>query len=600
MTARYAIGIDLGTTNCVFAYCELAAEEPVIELLPLPQLVAPGTVEARTSLPSFLYLADQEEADQGHLRLPWIDNRDYAVGVLARDRSADRADQTVSAAKSWLCHSRVDRHAELLPWQSEPEKQRVSPVEATRRYLLHLIEAWEHAHPDAPFVQQQVVLTVPASFDPSARELTREAAIAAGFPDEMMLFEEPQAAVYAWLHDARDEWRKQLQLGDRLLVVDVGGGTTDLSLIEVDEESGDLVLQRQAVGQHLLVGGDNMDLLLAHIAAGEFQEQGVSLDPWQSVALWHQCRAAKETLLSHDGPQTQNLTIRGRGRKLIGGAVSVEMQLESVQQALLDGFFPLCDLGEKPHRQRSSGFQEIGLPFESDTAITRHVAAFLSQQTETEEDVRPTHILFNGGVFRADVIRERVMQQLQQWFKKGTIPVNLEGPQALDNNVSRGAAFYGWSKSNGSVRIRGGAPQAYYVGIETAGLAIPGAPRPLHALCVVPCGMEEGTEIDVPSKEIGLVVGESAEFRFFGSPARKTDQAGDVLQRWTSDELTETAPLATTLPADESSEDTFVPVRFQSRLTELGMLELWCVSTHSDARWKLEFSIRDQPDTTSE
>ena len=594
MTARYAIGIDLGTTNSVLAYCDLEADDAQVELLEIPQLVAAGTVENRTSLPSFLYLAGEKEAGKGHMKLPWVDKRDYAVGELARRQSADMPDRTVNAAKSWLCHERVDRHDAILPWQAPDSVDRVSPVEASRRYILHLIEAWEHQFPSAPIFQQHVVLTVPASFGPSARELTREAAIEAGLPEDVILFEEPQAAVYAWLLESHDDWREKVKVGDRLLVVDIGGGTTDLTLIEVNDDEGDLVLQRKAVGNHLLVGGDNMDLMLAHSAATRFQEQGLTLDPWQSVALWHQCRSAKESLLDEDGSETQTLSVAGRGSRLIGGSVSIEIDRESVRDSLLDGFFPLCKLDDAPQKQRASGFQEIGLPFESDTAITRHIAEFLRMQADDDQTaVQPTQILFNGGVFRAASVRRRVMDQMEKWFKKTARPVDLEASNSLDFSVARGAAFYAWSKTNGSVRIRGGAARSYYVGIETAGLAIPGTPRPLNALCVVPFGMEEGTELDVPSSEFGLVVGEPARFRFFGSTNRKDDEPGVLLTRWSSEELVEMAPLEASLPADNEEADSFVPVQFQARITELGMLELWCASTRSDSRWKLEFSVRE-------
>jgi hypothetical protein len=456
-----------------------------------------------------------------------------------------------------------------------------------------MIAAWEAAHPDAPVAEQVVVLTVPASFDASARELTREAALAAGLPSDLILLEEPQAAVYAWLAATGDRWRRRLSLGDTLLVCDVGGGTTDLTLVGAAEEQGELVLRRIAVGNHLLVGGDNMDLALAHYVAGRFAEKGVQLDPWQSVALWHSCRAAKETLLAPAGPETHNVSVLGRGRKLIGGTVSVPVERQSVSDLLVDGFFPRCQPTDRPRRQRISGFREMGLPFESDTAVTRHVAAFLQAHGTADEPARPTHVLFNGGVFKADVLRQRLLDVMGEWFGGPAAPRLLEGEHDLDHAVARGAAYYGWTKQRGGMRIRGGTARGYYVGIETAGLAVPGAARPLRALCVVPIGMEEGTETDVPSDEIGLVVGEPAHFRFFSSSVRKHDRPGDVLATWTPDELEETDSLEAALPPDESIDEHYVPVRFQARITELGVLELWCVSTTSPKRWKLEFSVRE-------
>ena len=602
MSASHVIGIDLGTTNSVLAYAPLGVEHPQVELLPIPQLVAPGVVESRTSLPSFLYLAPEHEAKGKVFDLPWGKVSSIVVGEFARRQSAENPERTVVGAKSWLAHSKVDRHQPILPWQAPAEVPKVSPVTASRRYLEHMIAAWEHAHPEAPIAEQVVVLTVPASFDAAARELTREAALAAGLPASLILLEEPQAAVYAWLTAAGDRWRRNLKVGETLLVCDVGGGTTDLTLVGVDQEGGELMLRRIAVGEHLLVGGDNMDLALAHYVAGKFGEKGVKLDPWQSVSLWHQCRTAKETLLVEGGPKKHPLSVLGRGSKLIGGTVKVEIERERAAELLLEGFFPKCQVTDRPDRRRASGFQEIGLPFESDAAVTRHLAAFLTAHGKAGEPIRPTHILFNGGVFKADAFRARLLEVLTDWagpvgnalrgVPAAGAPAVLAGEHDLDHAVARGAAYYGWAKQHGGVRIRGGTARSYYVGIETSGLAIPGAPRPLRALCVVPFGMEEGTAIDVPSGEFGLVVGEPATFRFFSSAVRKQDKPGDLLPSWTDEELSETDSLEAMLPRDDTIEDDFVPVRFHSQLTELGVFELWCQSTKSANRWKLEFSVR--------
>lgn len=595
MDTKYVIGIDLGTTNSVLAYTPLDAESPEIRLLPIPQLVAAATLESRTLLPSFAYLAHPREATGGALDVPWAVDREFAVGEYARRQAAEVPDRTVGAAKSWLGHSGVDRHQPILPWNAPEEVPKISPVTAARHYLEHLIGAWNTAMPDAPIHRQRVVLTVPASFDASARELTHEAAMAAGLPEDLVLLEEPQAAVYCWLASMGERWRRALTLGDTLLVCDVGGGTTDLTLVSVAEEGGELALVRRAVGNHLLVGGDNMDLALAYHVAGRLAERGTKLDPWQSVALWHACRNAKESLLAPDGPDTHTVSVLGRGSKLIGGTVSLEVERQAVAELLVDGFFPRCALADRPSRARVSGFREIGLPFESDTAVTRHLAAFLQSHGDAGEPVRPTHVLFNGGVFRADALRARLLEVLGAWFDSAdAAPQMLEGTHDLDHAAARGAAYYGWTKQTGGVRIRGGTAHAYYLGIETAGLAIPGAPRPLRALCVVPAGMEEGSAVDVPSAEIGLVVGESAQFRFFRSSVRKQDRPGDVLDRWTEDELVETDPLEATLPADESIDEPCVPVTLQSRVTELGVFELWCVAEPLNRRWKLEFSVREE------
>jgi len=593
MAARYVLGIDLGTTNSVVAFASLDAEKPAVELLPIPQLVGHGTVETRTGLPSFLYLATEQESRSGAYDLPWKSGQDFAVGEVARRQSAEIPQRTIGQAKSWLCHSRVDRHHKILPWNAPGEVSKISPVTASRRFLEHLVSVWEQAYPEAPAAEQLVVLTVPASFDASARELTREAALAAGLPENLILLEEPQAAVYAWLSQMGDRWRKSLKLGDRLLVCDVGGGTTDFTLVAVEQERGDLTLERMAVGNHLLVGGDNMDLALAHHVAGLFAAKGIQLDPWQSVSLWHSCRAAKEALLAPDGPKKHPISVLGRGSKLIGGTVSVDVDRKSVSELLLGGFLPECELSAKPARQRVSGFQEIGLPYESDTAVTKHLAAFLQAHGEGGIPVRPTHLLLNGGVFKSEALTARLRDVLTGWFGKEAAPKPLEGVPDLDHSVAKGAAAYGWSKQRGGVRIRGGTARSYYVGIETSGLAIPGAPRPLRALCVVPLGMEEGTETDVPSQEIGLVVGEPATFRFFKSATRKEDQPGALLPSVNPDELVETDPMTAALPPEDGIDEPYVPVRFQSKITELGLFELWCVSTRSSGRWKLEFSVRE-------
>jgi molecular chaperone DnaK (HSP70) len=591
--ATYAIGIDLGTTNSVLAYARLDAEEPEVHVLPIPQLVAPATVESRFALPSFLYLGSEHEADSGNYDLPWQPAGRDAVGELARKQAAETPTRTVAAAKSWLCHHGVDRHQPILPWGAPDDVPKVSPIETSQRYMAHLVAAWQHAFPDAPITAQRVVLTVPASFDASARELTREAALAAGLPEDVVLLEEPQAALYAWLVEQGERWRRHLGVDDTLLVCDVGGGTTDFTLIGVGETDGTLALQRLAVGTHTLIGGDNMDLTLAHFVSHAFAEKDVQLDAWQSVALWHACREAKEVLLAPNSPKKHPVTVLGRGRRLVGGTVKVEVEREAAQSLLLDGFFPMCEAHDRPARQRLSGFRELGLPYEADVAVTRHLAHFLSLHGQDGQPAQVTHVLFNGGVFKAAIFRTRLMEMLQQWYGEATPPQVLEGTADLDYATARGAAYYALVQEGRGVRIRGGTARSYYVGIETAGLAIPGASRPLKALCVVPFGMEEGTEIMVPSAAIGLVVGEPCRFRFFSSAVRKEDKPGEVLERWSEEELRETDALEATLATAKEAEEGYVPVRFASRITELGMFELWCVSTLSDQRWKLEFSVRE-------
>lgn len=643
--AQYSIGIDLGTTNSVVAFAEIASKTdprvdvrrgdvsrrdavPEIQILPIPQIVGPGQVESRDSLPSFLYLARPNEVEalridaskvaSGECPTSFPDPSDGVVGVYARGQAADNPQRVVVAAKSWLCHGKIGRTDPVLPWESsggspigsshESEIKKVSALDCTRLYLQHLIAAWHAAFPDAPIDQQQVVLTVPASFDPAARDLTRQAAMEAGLSENFVLLEEPQAAVYRYLASTAGSWRDAMARGDTLLVVDVGGGTTDLTLVGVEagegEHEGELHLSRQAVGKHLLVGGDNMDLTLAFHAAEKFREQGHDLDPWQSTSLWHSCRDAKERLLQADGPEKHSVSVLGRGSSLIGGTITVEIERSTASEMIVGGFFPPASLSDRPEVNVQSGFQDIGLPYESDPAITKQVAAFLSDHLSADENGnKVTHLLLNGGVFRSEAIRESIESTIGGWFDES--PRTLTTTTAnLDTSVAIGAAYYGYTKSTGGVRIRGGTAKSFYIGIETAGMAIPGAPRPLRAVCVAPQGMEEGTQTDVPGEQVGVIVGTPARFRFFSSTTRPSDDPGTRLDRWSPNDLQEGEPIELTLEMQASGEPTsgtdskpsdrrFVPVRFESRVTELGMFELWCHGVESDQRWKLEFNARD-------
>ena len=607
MTANYSIGIDLGTTNTVVAYTPLSGESEVRRLL-IPQLTARSQSEYLPSLPSFVYLSTVDE-DSEALSIASVleggaynpaDNvaaERFVVGEFARRAAAENPDRVVAAAKSWLSHAGVDRQAAILPWTDDPDVLRISPLQASRLILEHIVAAWNAAFPDDPLQSQKVVLTVPASFDMAARELTLQAAFEAGLPHDLVPLEEPQAAVYNWIDRTGDRWRRQLAAGDQILVVDVGGGTTDLAVVRVEEEAGELQLSRVAVGDHLLVGGDNMDLALAHHASEAFARDGHKLNPWQSISLWHAARTAKETLLSGGKREEYSLTVLGRGSRLIGSSVSTSLTAAEVERVLVDGFFPLCRLGDRPDRGYSSGFQEIGLPFEQDTAITRHVAAFVADHCGDPASGSngtgrpPNKLLFNGGVFKSAALRSRMLEVYAGFDADTQVAVLGEG-EDLDAAVACGAAYYGRSKYCGGLRIRGGTSRSYYVGIETAGLAVPGRPRPLSALCVVPKGMEEGTETDVPSRDIGLLTNREVSFRFFAANNRGDDRPGLILKRWDEDELVETSPMTTSLDAGGGDAAHVVPVRFFARITELGTLELWCISQQSDSRWKLELDVR--------
>ena len=608
MDSQFIIGIDLGTTNSAMARSRIedAGDGNGIELVDIPQLVNPNEVAERALLPSFLYIPLDLDFPKGSLQLPWDADPKFVIGELARKRGTESPLRLVASAKSWLSYAAVNRSAPILPWQAPEDVAKLSPVDASSQYLSYLRTVWDSSHPEQPLSAQDVLLTVPASFDEEARELTLRAAQQASL-QHVTLLEEPQAAFYAWLAAQGDAWRKRIKVGDLILVCDVGGGTTDFSLITVSEENGELALKRVAVGDHILLGGDNMDLALARLLQQRLQDDGHQVDTHHLLGLWHQSRIAKEFLFEHPQKQKHDITLLGKGRKLVGGTIKTELMREDVDRVLLEGFFPNVQSDEAPLRHRRIGFQELGLPYAADPAVTKHLARFLSQQVQNSPEAAnirrgrnglacPTHILFNGGVMKAAALRSRVVEVLNQWLAEegfeglGAAQV-LDSPD-LDHAVARGAAYYGRARRGQGVRIRSGAPRTYYVGIESAMPSVPGMEAPLKALCVVPFGMEEGTEAQVPGREFGLVVGEPAEFRFLSSTVRKQDHVGDVLESWGA-EIEEISPLEVTLNVD-GAQGAVLPVRLESRVTEIGTLELWCVSRDSKQRWKLELNIRDQ------
>ena len=607
--SRYVVGIDLGTTNCAVAYFDTGAgEDAAIQHLQIPQVVQPGVVETRPLLPSFLYLPGPGEQPAGALDVPWAAKRDFCVGEFARIFGSQVPTRLVASAKSWLSHPGVDRKQPILPWKAPENARRLSPVEASTYYLKYLVDAWNHQVAkdvaDHRLENQEIILTVPASFDAVARELTVEAARAAGL-EKITLLEEPQAAFYAWIDASHESWRDQVEVGDVVLVCDIGGGTTDLSLIAVSEEAGQLVLTRVAVGDHILLGGDNMDLALANHAAAAFAAKGTKLDPGQMHMLWHSCRLAKETLFAHSPKgrtedSTAPVTVLGRGSRVIGGTIKGELSRSEGEKTLVEGFFPSCPRDAMPQRQRTVGLQEIALPYAADPAVTKHLAQFLTRHDEVlaqktskrkKKTTQPAAVLFNGGVFKAGPLRQRLTEVLGAWINPKSGVRELAGTD-LDRAVATGAAYYGLVRRGQGIRIRGGTARSYYVGIEIALPAVPGAAPPLKALCVVPFGMEEGTETDVPGQEFGLVVGEPAEFRFLGSTQRRGDTVGLLVEDW-QPEIEELAPMAMTLEAP-GKEGRTVPVRLHSKVTEVGTLELWCYSRDGKDKWKLEFNVREQ------
>jgi len=609
--ARFAVGIDLGTTHCVLAAVDLAAsdgDEVADWIETVPQLTAPGAVEELPLLPSFLYLPHPDELRPEDRTLPWGEQPPFVVGELARNLGGRTPIRLVASAKSWLCHPGVDRRAAILPVEAPEEVQRVSPLQASMRYLEHLRVAWDQRRPDAPLAEQDVVLTVPASFDPAARELTAEAAAAVGL-DHLVLLEEPQAALYHWILAARGEWRKQVRVGDIILVVDLGGGTADFSLIAVTERDGSLELVRVAVGDHILLGGDNMDLALAHAVRAKLAGQGTQLDPWQLQGLTHGCRHAKEVLLSDASVESVPVVVPSRGSKLIGGTLRTELTRDEVGRTLMEGFFPVVEAAARPASRARAALTKLGLPYAQDAAMTRHLAAFLGRQVDATRDLagfesglperasflHPTAVLFNGGVFKGRPLLDRTLEVLNGWLAaEGAPPVRLLEGADLDLAVARGAAYYGYVRRGRGVRIRGGAAKAYYVGVESAMPAVPGVEPPIEALCIAPFGMEEGTQAELPPQEVGLVVGEPVRFRFFGSSVRRADQVGTVLDEWTAEEIEELEEIEANLPAEDRQPGEVVPVRLHAAVTEVGTLRLEAVSRTGAETWKVEFDVRGE------
>ena len=609
MPPRYVIGIDLGTTNCALAVVDTAVgDEAVPEVQNIPQLVAPGEVRDSSLLPSFLFVPGPNDFPAGSTSLPWEPNPPFVVGELARRRGAENPSRLVSSAKSWLSHPRVDRTSAILPHGAGPEVAKLSPVTASAAYLRHLGAMWASVHGGerGPLSAQDVLVTVPASFDEAARELTLRAARDAGLGD-VRLLEEPQAAFYAWLAHAGGSWRNHVHVGDLILVVDVGGGTTDFTLIAVTEDGGSLALTRVAVGDHILLGGDNMDLALARRVQQRLEDGGQRIDRWQLQQLWQQCRPAKEQLFADPTLDACPVTVLGRGARLVASTMTADLTRADLEEVVIEGFVPKVTANERPQRQRHLGLQELGLPYAADAGITRHLARFLGELASdaAEGAVRlrrgasglaaPTHVLFNGGVMKAAPLRTRLTETLNQWLvADGFEPLGASAildSADLDRAVALGAAHYGVARRGRGIRIRSGAPRTYYVGIESAMPSVPGFDAPVRALCLVPFGMEEGTDAPISEREFGLIVGEPAEFRFLSSSVRKQDAVGDLVDEY-GDEIEELTPLTVTLerPGHDGS---VVPVCLESRVTEVGTLELWLAERGGEGRWKLEWNIRE-------
>ncbi len=603
--ARYMVGLDLGTSNCAVAWAELArgAEAPVVDFV-IPQLQRPGEVAARPLLPSCVYLPGAHELPPESMRLPWGEAPDGIVGEFARWQGARVPGRLVASAKSWLCHPGVDRSAPILPWGAPADVNKISPVHASALLLAHMVQAWNAAHPDAPLAAQDVIITVPASFDEVARALTVTAARQAGL-EHFTLVEEPQAAFYDFTARHRRSVGEVLQDIRLVLVVDVGGGTTDFTLVQVGVSPEGPALRRLAVGEHLMLGGDNMDAALSRKAEERMLAGGRKLSAVQWTQLVQASRAAKEALLSEEGPAHYNLSVAGEGSRLIGGALSAQLTHAEAEQTILDGFLPACRPDDLPRRVARVALQELGLPYAQDPAITRHLAAFLRAHApagfaalgEPQPSARPASalprpdaILLNGGVFNSRKIAARLVQVISGWWPEAP-PVHVLAHDSLDLAVARGAAYYGLVRRGLGRRIGGGTAHAFYVGLEKAGSDGP------VALCVVPRGQEEGETVDLGGRVFHLTLGRPVQFPLFSSTSDRLERSGDIVP--VSEDMHPLPPIHTLLKGAGGKTGN-VPVHLRASLTEIGTLELWCVADTSPEQWRLEFELRGAASPSAE
>jgi molecular chaperone DnaK (HSP70) len=609
--SHYLIGIDLGTTNCAVAYVDThGRERPTADIrnFPVPQLVAPGETAPRAMLPSFLYLPGEHELPPGAARLPWSEAPGAIVGEFARFQGAKVPARSVSSAKSWLCHPGIDREADILPWGSPPEITKISPVEASAAYLRHIRDAWNDKfardNESMRLEQQEVVLTVPASFDEAARELTLEAARRAQI-SSVTLLEEPQAAFYCWIVSHQDRWQKEVRAGELILVCDIGGGTSDFSLITVIESPTGPGFRRVAVGDHLMLGGDNIDLALAHHV--EKKLGGARLDSEQWSALRSACRTAKEKLLGEEqaGLERWPVTIAGRGSKLIGGSLQAELTRQEVETIAVDGFFPAVRSGEEPDRGSKTGMQEFGLPFVADPAVPKHLSQFLRRHRADagaahralpgaldgagaiDRPARPDAILFNGGALTPESVRRRIVDVITSWF--ADLPGPAYAPRVLTNisldlAVAQGAAYYGVVRRGEGIRIGGGTARSFYVGLETSA-----AEKPW--LCVVPRDSQEGEEIAIAGHDFDLLMGQPVVFPLASSSVRADDKPGDLV-RADPDSIRELPPLQSLMRVSRKAKAERAPVSLAARVTEVGTIELWCQSRTDARRWRLQIQLR--------
>jgi molecular chaperone DnaK (HSP70) len=590
---RYIIGIDLGTTNISVAFVDTEVSASQIKDFAIKQLITPGETDSLKLFPSFYYDVAESEFTESTLKLPWDTSANkYITGIFAREHGSKVPGRLVSSAKSWLSHAGVDRTAPLLPWHAAEDVEKISPVTASSKYLLYIRDAWNYKYPEFLFEEQDIIITVPASFDEVARELTVEAAAQAGIK-RLVLLEEPQAAFYAWIQLNLKEWRNKVQPGQTILICDIGGGTTDFTMIQVRGNSdGSVQFYRIAVGDHLILGGDNIDLALAYHVE-QIKLKGTKLSPRQFGTLVGVCRKAKEILLGDQSPEKYTITIPGSGSSLIGGSIQVELDRTEVEKVLIDGFFPFTDLSAQPSR-RQSGFQEFGLPYAADAAVTRYLASFLTShrdiaaqfsQHKSGDQSRPDIVLFNGGVLASSKIRHRIIDVLKSWYSTAESPWD---PIVFENDspelaVSRGAAYYGLVRRGGGVRINAGLARSYYIGVETD--------KGMRAFCLAPAGLQEGEHVDLKDRYFDLLIRQPVEFPLFVSSRRTTDKPGDLVEPDPL-EMYSLPPIRTVLRSGRKLEADTAKVILNVKLTEIGTLDLWCSEVGGNREWKLQFDVR--------
>ncbi|MFW6169739.1 MAG: Hsp70 family protein, partial [Planctomycetota bacterium] len=622
--ARFVVGIDLGTTNSAVAYVDTRQPSWEVSSFRVPQLISPGVIEQRDALPSFHYQPVASEAADGLLKLTWqTEYSDGVVGVYAREQGGKAPGRLIASAKSWLCHSGINRLADVLPWQGAADVDRLSPVEASARILRHIHDAWNARFPDSPLAEQDIILTLPASFDEIARELTVEAAAEAGL-SRVVLLEEPQAAFYSWVYRHRDDWHQRLQAGQTILVCDIGGGTSDFTLIRVradsslpeaersgarDGSGGRVQFHRIAVGDHLILGGDNLDLALARHLEHELTG-GERLASHQWDVLVQACRRVKEELLDPEAPEQLTVNLPGSGARLIAGGLQVQVRRDEVRRLLVEGFLPRVALDDKPMAWQS-GFQEFGLPYAADPAITKYLASFLrahrfdevddkaddeadaQQERDPDAGLRPDVLLFNGGFFESPLLRERLVSCVASWFRRD--PEDSWTPRLLDYGrldlaVAYGAAYYGMVRRGEGVRIVANLARGYYIGVES---------DPPAAICLVPGNAKPGEDIVLEDRTFHLLISEPAEFPLWISSTRLTDKPGQLVPI-DREQMTPLPPIRTVLKARSRRERGSLPVRLNARLNEIGTMDLWCTAIDRDRSWRLQFDIRSATQTDIE